>query len=63
MIYTPESIHTQPTGQASSWNELAESMTKNLWHYWKEYARENPTAAGLWCFSIGFVLGWKLKPW
>jgi hypothetical protein len=28
-----------------------------------EYAREKPTDAALWCFGIGFVVGWKLKPW
>jgi hypothetical protein len=27
------------------------------------FARENPMAFGLWAFGIGFVLGWKLKPW
>jgi cytochrome c-type biogenesis protein CcmH/NrfG len=25
--------------------------------------RANPEAAALWCLGIGFVLGWKLKPW
>jgi hypothetical protein len=28
-----------------------------------DYARENPLAFGLWAFGIGFVVGWKLKPW
>jgi hypothetical protein len=27
------------------------------------YAREKPEVAALWCLGIGFVLGWKLKPW
>ncbi len=27
------------------------------------YAREKPVAFGLWAMGIGFVLGWKLKPW
>jgi len=31
--------------------------------YLREYARENPETAALWCFGIGFVLGWKLKIW
>ncbi len=31
--------------------------------YLKTYAREKPDVAALWCFGIGFVLGWKLKPW
>lgn len=31
--------------------------------YMRTYAREQPEMAALWCFGIGFVLGWKLKPW
>ena len=29
----------------------------------KGYAREHPAACALWALGIGFVLGWKLKPW
>ncbi len=29
----------------------------------REYARENPEIFAACCFGIGFVLGWKLKPW
>lgn len=36
---------------------------KDLANYLCEYAREKPAVAGLWCFGIGFVLGWKLKIW
>jgi len=32
-------------------------------HYLTEYARNNPGTTALWCLGIGFVLGWKLKPW
>lgn len=31
--------------------------------YLREYARERPEVVALTCFSIGFILGWKLKPW
>jgi len=31
--------------------------------YLKAYTRERPEVAALWCFGIGFILGWKLKPW
>jgi hypothetical protein len=31
--------------------------------YVRTCVRENPEAAALWCLGIGFVLGWKLKPW
>jgi hypothetical protein len=34
-----------------------------LMHYLRQFAEENPTSAALWCFGIGFVLGWKMKPW
>ena len=29
----------------------------------KRYARDEPVSFALWTFGIGFVLGWKLKPW
>jgi hypothetical protein len=29
----------------------------------KRFAREKPTSALLWALGIGFVLGWRLKPW
>lgn len=48
------SIRTQPN-QLSPMDDLIE--------YLKDYAREKPEMAALWCFGIGFVLGWKLKPW
>lgn len=31
--------------------------------YASEYARQRPDVVALWCFGIGFMLGWKLKPW
>jgi hypothetical protein len=31
--------------------------------YLREYARERPEVVALTCFGVGFVLGWKLKPW
>jgi len=36
---------------------------RDLVEYLKEYAREKPEVAALWCFGVGFILGWKLKPW
>ncbi len=37
--------------------------SKDIVQYLKEYARDKPDVAALWCFGIGFVIGWKLKPW
>jgi hypothetical protein len=36
---------------------------KDIVEYLREYAREKPEVAALWCLGIGFILGWKLKPW
>jgi hypothetical protein len=41
----------------------AHHMTQDVMDYLRDYARERPEAAALWCLGIGFVLGWKLKPW
>lgn len=38
-------------------------VARDVVDYLKEYAREKPEVAALWCLGIGFVLGWKLKPW
>lgn len=37
--------------------------SRDLVEYVQQYARERPVVVGLWCLGIGFVLGWKLKPW
>ncbi|MDR3633496.1 MAG: hypothetical protein P4L84_06650 [Isosphaeraceae bacterium] len=42
-----------------SWESAANEAVEWL----KDYAREHPTSFGLWALGIGFVLGWKLKPW
>jgi hypothetical protein len=36
---------------------------QDILDYLKAYAREKPDVAALWCLGVGFVLGWKLKPW
>lgn len=35
----------------------------DLVDYITDYARQKPEVAAMWCFGVGFVLGWKLKPW
>lgn len=36
---------------------------QDLFDYVHEYTRERPGVVALWCLGVGFVLGWKLKPW
>lgn len=35
----------------------------DLMEYVREYTRERPEVVACICFGLGFVLGWKLKPW
>jgi hypothetical protein len=35
----------------------------DLLDYARTYARERPETFALACFGIGFILGWRLKPW
>ena len=37
--------------------------TEDFMTYLRQYAREKPDVVALWCFGVGFVVGWKLKPW
>jgi hypothetical protein len=62
MIYRPETPYSTKTGEFSGEMQTHRPL-EDLMHYFVEYAREKPEVAALWCFGIGFVLGWKLKPW
>jgi hypothetical protein len=41
----------------------SKQLCQDVMAYFREYARENPEMVALWSLGIGFVLGWKLKPW
>jgi ElaB/YqjD/DUF883 family membrane-anchored ribosome-binding protein len=43
--------------------QQAKEMSQDVIQYLTDYARERPGTAALWCLGVGFVLGWKLKPW
>jgi hypothetical protein len=43
--------------------ESPEKISRDILDFVTNYAREKPGYAALWCIGIGFVLGWKLKPW
>jgi len=38
-------------------------IVDDLIAYFREYSRQRPQTVALVCFGIGFILGWKLKPW
>ena len=48
-------------GSKSGGSQL--EFRQDLVEYLREYAREKPEVAALWCFGIGFIIGWKIKPW
>lgn len=56
-----ESRQTTTRFQKQAGEEL--HPAKDFVCYVKEYARQKPDVAALWCFGIGFILGWKVKPW
>ena len=53
-------INTRPShANQPTLNDVCEEAVGSL----KHYAAERPDVVALWCLGIGFVLGWKLKPW
>ena len=57
--------HTAPESRNQNQVRTAprELTTKNALEHFQEYQRERPGVVALWCFGIGFVLGWKFKLW
>jgi len=43
--------------------DAVHDLRQDVSQYLRQYARDQPEMAALWCLGIGFVLGWKLKPW
>jgi hypothetical protein len=35
----------------------------DIQNYMTKYARQKPEMCAVGCLLVGFVLGWKLKPW
>ena len=61
-VNTAESVHPQSQPQAQHVEDISVVATQ-VKETFKEYARERPDVVALWCVGIGFVLGWKMKPW
>jgi hypothetical protein len=58
---------TMTSASKNAQHALAEVVPTGAVHDAIEYTRDriraNPEAAALWCFGIGFILAWKIKPW
>ncbi len=56
---------TMPPASTTNHERPSEDLhpLTDAYEYMRAYAREKPDVCALWCFGIGFVLGWKLKPW
>jgi len=58
---TEENVRTMPRPFED--DETQENKPPGILDHLRQYATDQPEVAALWCFGIGFVLGWKLKPW
>lgn len=59
----PQTFPSTPNAQDIHQSGERLSPPSDFVGYFRQYARERPEVVALWCFGIGFVLGWKLKPW
>ena len=63
MAATTSNRTAQSKNQVKREVESPQKITQDLVEYLVDYAKENPGYAALGCIGVGFVLGWKLKPW
>ncbi|SIO66750.1 hypothetical protein SAMN05444166_8206 [Singulisphaera sp. GP187] len=65
MIDTLKTEFPADMARAADFPEMGtlENIANDAMDSFKAYAREHPTSVALWALGIGFVLGWKLKPW
>lgn len=58
-----QAILATPKAQGAVASGEPLSLTRDVVGYFRQYVRQRPEVVALWCFGVGFVLGWKLKPW
>jgi len=57
-------MHTDLGTQADvGYSEAELKPWTDLVEYVRDYTRERPEVVACICFGVGFILGWKLKPW
>ncbi len=52
--------------EAQQWGQSGNQemrVLEDLGAYLKRYAQERPEVVAYACFGVGFLLGWKLRPW
>ncbi len=47
----------------ASTENWAESTIRSVVESVEDYAHREPLKFAAWVFGIGFILGWKMKPW
>lgn len=57
----PEGQPTNRTAQPAC--DTQPSILCDLQCYTQNYVQQQPEKAALICLGVGFILGWKLKPW
>jgi len=58
-----KSSNSRQQGAATMEENDPIEMGRDMVEYVREYVRENPETAALYCLGIAFILGWKLKIW
>jgi hypothetical protein len=57
--YPPDMTRAADFPQMGSLEKMANDVVDRV----KNYACEQPVSFGLWALGVGFIIGWKLKPW
>lgn len=69
MQHTTERDGGRSQAQAADYSTKSRANVENLdplhdiRDYAMEFVRQKPGQAAMVCVGIGFILGWKLKPW
>ena len=58
--YPQDMVRASHSGMEENW---AESTIRSVVESVEDYARHEPLKFAAWVFGIGFILGWKIKPW
>ncbi len=62
---TPDQVPRQPTvsrGEGRETPSLGDAAQDAV-AVFQNYAKERPDVVAFTCLGVGFILGWKLKPW